>query len=101
MERTGGDLDRDIVERRELAEALGHADRFDPERCLPVRRCTHASASTNSLELATAPNTPPCILIILIACSWLPLSVAPQQSSSNRHSKPRSFASRMVVWTHT
>ena len=28
-------------------------------------------------------------------------SVAPQQSSSNKHSKPRSLASRMVVWTQT
>jgi hypothetical protein len=54
-----------------------------------------------SAEVATAPNTPPCILTILIAAAWLPASVAPQQSSSSRHSKPRSFASRIVVWTQT
>src|SRR5207247_4927195 len=40
-------------------------------------------------------------LIILIACSWLERSVAPQQSSSSRHSKPRSLASRIVVCTQT
>ena len=49
----------------------------------------------------TAPNTPPCILIMLIAARWLPWSVAAQQSSSRRHSKPRSLASRIVVCTHT
>ena len=37
-------------------------------------------------EFDTAPKTPPCILIILIAARWLPWSVAPQQSSSSRHS---------------
>jgi hypothetical protein len=30
-------------------------------------------------ELDTVPNTPPCILIVLIACSWLDRSVAPQR----------------------
>ena len=64
------------------------------------------AASADRLEEArrhsdTAPNTPPCILIILIACRWLSRSVAPQQSSSSRHSKPRSLASRIVVWTQT
>ena len=32
----------------------------------------------------TAPNTPPCIFTILIAATWLPRSVAPQQSSSTQ-----------------
>ncbi len=40
-------------------------------------------------------------LSILTAAARLPASIAPQQSSSSRHSKPRSFASRMVVCTHT
>ena len=59
------------------------------------------SASTQRVEFDTAPNTPPCILTILSAARWLPWSVAPQQSSSSRHSKPRSLASRMVVCTQT
>src|SRR5262245_52947481 len=112
MERARRHLQRDILERGELAEALGHRDHFDAERALGHGRrravrdllgdldC-HAIASISAGEVATAPNTPPCILIILIAWSWLPLSVAPQQSSSSRHSKPRSLASRMVVWTQT
>ncbi len=49
----------------------------------------------------TAPKTPPCIVTILSAASWLPRSVAPQQSARTRHSNPRSFASRMVVETQT
>ena len=60
-----------------------------------------ASPPGRRRSVATAPNTPPCILTILSAASWLPRSVAPQQSSSSRHSKPRSLASRMVVWTQT
>src|SRR6516165_6569161 len=52
---------------------------------------------SNAVEWVTVPNTPPCILTILIACSWFDWSVAPQQSSRSRHSNPRSFASRIVV----
>ena len=32
VECAGPDFQRNLVERRELAEALGHVDRFDPER---------------------------------------------------------------------
>src|SRR5262249_40572824 len=66
-----------------------------------ARGCDQPSARTKTSEFETAPNPPPCILIILMAARWLPWSVAPQQSSSNRHSKPRSLASRMVVCTQT
>ena len=58
-------------------------------------------ASITCLESDTAPNTPPCIWIILKAAAWLPGSVAPVQSVSITHSKPRSLASRIVVCTHT
>ena len=95
------------VERGELAEALGHRS-FEPSarrdrrrREMPGDLDRHAIASMKAAEFDTAPNTPPCILIILMAWSWLPLSVAPQQSSSSTHSKPRSLASRMVVCTQT
>src|SRR5690606_24471934 len=107
MEGSGRHLQRYVVERRELAEPLGHAQRFEPQRMMQVRRRrradqprgvgAHAIAPMKDLESETAPNTPPCILIILMAWSWLLLSVAPQQSSRSRHSKPRSLASRMVV----
>jgi len=53
-----------------------------------------------SADGATAPNTPPCMVIVFTARLMVARSVAPQQSSSNRHSKPRSLASRIVVWTH-
>ena len=43
-------------------------------------------AETKAAEVATAPKTPPCILIILSAAAWLPGSVAPVQSSSRTHS---------------
>src|SRR5438874_8240628 len=36
------------------------------------RRHGHGSASMSMVDVATAPNTPPCILIILIAARWLP-----------------------------
>ncbi len=60
-----------------------------------------ADSPRSSSSSTTEPNTPPCIFTILIAARWLPGSVAPQQSSSSRHSKPRSLASRMVVCTQT
>src|SRR5690242_1537627 len=97
---------RHIVERRQGAEALGEAHQLE-RRCAFVRRerrgadGVHATASITAAELATAPNTPPCISTILSAARWLPMSVAPVQSSRIRHSKPRSLASRMVVCTHT
>jgi len=58
-------------------------------------------AFTKAPESETEPKTPPCILIILIAAWWFPKSVAPQQSDSSKHSKPRSFASLIVVCTQT
>ena len=45
-----------------------------------------ASAARSASLSATAPNTPPCIVTILHAASWLPGSVAPVQSVSSRHS---------------
>ena len=77
VERAGPDLQRNLVERGELAEALGHVDRFDAEGFLHAvgdgsRRAdqrghlAHAMASMNFAESDTAPNTPPCILTILM-----------------------------------
>src|SRR3977135_3818554 len=112
MERSGRHLQRHLVEGGELAETLGHRHRLDADRALGHRRRRqmegvlgdldgHAMVSISAPEFEPAPNTPPCILIILMAWSWLLLSVAPQQSSSRTHSKPRSLASRMVVCTQT
>src|SRR6202043_2804322 len=50
---------------------------------------SYPRSANSEFESATVPNTPPCILIILIACSWFDRSVAPQQSSTSRHSNPR------------
>ena len=49
------------------------------------------SVCSKSPDVAWAPNTPPCIVTIFSAASWLPRSVAAVQSDSSRHSKPRSF----------
>ena len=80
MERARPHLQRHLIERGELAEALGHVERFDAERLLrggrrrqaagrdERRHLAHAMASMNFAESDTAPNTPPCILIILMAC---------------------------------
>src|SRR5882724_7727194 len=99
------DRHRDVVERGQPAEPLGKADQVERRRALVRRQVRgadrHAIALRRACELATAPNTPPCISTILSAARWLPLSVAPVQSSSTRHSKPRSLASRMVVCTQT
>ena len=51
-----------------------------------VSPSSHGNCLTSAAEFETAPKTPPCILIILIAARWLPRSVAPQQSSSMTHS---------------
>src|SRR5260370_38396093 len=53
-------------------------------------------SASNAVELAAVPKTPPCILTILIACSWFDRSVAPQQSSINSNSNPRSL--RSALW---
>src|SRR5258708_25968268 len=105
MEGAGLDAHRDIVERRQCAEVLAEADQFQRRRTLVGNMDgadhAHDIASITAVELATAPNTPPCISTIFSAARWLPLSVAPVQSSKIRHSKPRSLASRMVVCTQT
>src|SRR5690606_37193369 len=98
MHGTGTHRQRDLIRSTEVAERLAGANDLQADRC-------HAQPSisrlSSALESATAPKTPPCIFTICNAASWLPLSVAAQQSSSRRHSKPRSLASRMVVWTQT
>src|SRR6201981_3773699 len=103
MECTGPHLELDVVERKKIAKAHGHGDGVDTESAGGRGNLAddHAIAPIRSEDVVTAPNTPPCILIIFSACSWLLLSVAPQQSSISTHSKPRSLASRMVVWTQT
>src|SRR5258707_4603349 len=105
VEGAGLDADRDIVERGQRAEMLGKADQLQRRRTLVGNMDgadhTHDMASMMAAELPTAPNTPPCISTLLSAARWLPLSVAPVQSSRIRHSKPRSLASRIVVWTQT
>src|SRR3979490_2691918 len=99
MERAGAYFELDIVQRNKIAEPHGHGNGIDAKR--PARqRCfadDHDTAPMNAADVATAPNTPPCILIIFSAWSWLLLSVAAQQSSISTHSKPRSLASRIVV----
>ena len=69
----------------------------DWHRLNQLRDSGEQSADSSISLSPTAPNTPPCILTIFTAAAWLPGSVAPQQSSSSRHSKPRSLASRIVV----
>ena len=99
MKRSGPHLEVDIVEREELAKPHGHGEGVGADGAGWKRHFAddHDSAPITVDEWATAPNTPPCILIILRAWSWLALSVAAQQSSTRTHSKPRSLASRMVV----
>lgn len=48
--------------------------------CQPVGR-NFLSAVSTLAESATAPNTPPCIVTILMAAAWLPVSVAAVQSA--------------------
>mmetsp|Transcript_18898 Transcript_18898/g.64366 ORF Transcript_18898/g.64366 Transcript_18898/m.64366 type:complete len:341 (+) Transcript_18898:278-1300(+) len=67
----------------------------------PGARGRASSALHAASAVATAPKTPCCMVTILHAASWFPLSVAPVPSVSSRHSYPRSFASRIVVCTHT
>ena len=81
MERAGPHLQRHLIERGELAEAFDDIERFDAERLLrgsrrrqaagrdERRHLAHAMASMNFAESDTVPNTPPCILIILMAAS--------------------------------
>ncbi len=71
MEGAGTHLQFDIVERQEIAEAHRHGDGVDAESAT-WRRCLaddHEIAPIRSADFATAPNTPPCILIIFSAWS--------------------------------
>ena len=81
VKRAGFNFQRNLVERGEFAEALGHRDRFDAECLLGYGRrdqsagrdqrgvLGHEMTSMNFAEFDTAPNTPPCILIIFKAWS--------------------------------
>ena len=71
MERTGPHLQLDIIECREIAEPHGHGDGIDAKRPARQRRLAddHDRAPISAPEVATAPNTPPCILIIFRAWS--------------------------------
>ena len=81
MEGARPHFQRHLIERGELAETLDDVERFDAERLLrrsrrrqaagwdERRHLAHAMASMNFAESDTVPNTPPCILIILIAAS--------------------------------
>ena len=62
MEGAGLDLHRDVVECRHRAESLGEADQLEGRR-------GHVSTFRIAAELATAPNTPPCISTIFSAAS--------------------------------
>jgi hypothetical protein len=81
MERARTHLQRHGVERDELAETFDDIERFDAEGLLVGGRrrqaagrnegcdLAHAMASMNFAAFDTVPNTPPCILIILMAWS--------------------------------
>src|SRR5687768_12966997 len=104
MHGAGRDPHRHVIECGEAAKALGQLIGFQRHGAGGDghdRVRDHAIASSTAAEAACAPNTPPCIVIIFNAASWLPWSVAAVQSDSARHSKPRSLASRIVVCTQT
>src|ERR1700722_3882729 len=69
VEGAGTYFQLDIVEREEVAEAHGHGDGVDAEGARRRRGLAddHAIAPIRSSDFATAPNTPPCILIIFNA----------------------------------
>ena len=72
LDFAGLDFHRDIVECGEIAEPFGHGDHLDADglgRAGGLGVGGHAIASMKALDPATAPNTPPCILIILMAWS--------------------------------
>src|SRR6185437_8573788 len=91
----GANDHRDVVERQQRTEPFGYP-RDRKSRCLRAARCRrhidwrccdgHEIPSTKAWELDTAPKTPFCILTIFTAASWLPRSVAAQQSSKSKHS---------------
>ena len=63
-------------------------------------RC-HQTVRCKSCRLVTAPKMPPSVFTISSADRCRCFSEAAQQSSRSKHSNPRSFASRKVVWTQT
>ena len=71
MERARSYLQLDIVKRQEVAEAHGHGYGIDAESADKRRRLAddHEIAPMKASEVETAPNTPPCILIIFSAWS--------------------------------
>ena len=71
MERSGTYLQFDIVQGCEIAEPHGHGDGVDAKRPARHRHFAdnHDKAPIRLADVATAPNTPPCILIIFSAWS--------------------------------
>ena len=70
VEGAGFTFSDTLIERGERAEALGDADRFDAERFAVQSLGARSRDDLDELrESDTAPNTPPCILIILSAWS--------------------------------
>ena len=71
MERPWTHLELDIVERKKIAEAHSHGDGVDAKGAFRRLRLAddHEIAPIRSADFATAPNTPPCILIIFSAWS--------------------------------
>ena len=75
MEGARGDARRHVLEGGDAAEALGHADDLHADGAIRALACgvgvghqaSAATTGTRSVERATAPNTPPCIVIILTA----------------------------------
>ena len=69
VKRARTHFERDIVQCHEIAEPHRHGDGVDAKGACRQRRLAddHDNAPISSAELATAPNTPPCILIIFSA----------------------------------
>ena len=82
----GADAECGIGQRRGLAEALGEAADFQCGSARGGGALRHGRAASRALDVLTVPKTPPCILIMRMAWRWFAASVAPQQSSSSRHS---------------
>src|ERR1700712_1455364 len=64
-------------------------------------RALQDSAARIFFESETQPKMPPCALIMRKPISWNSGKYEAQQSPGTMHRKPRSFASRTVVCTHT
>jgi hypothetical protein len=94
-------ISRALLKGRSCPCAMKSVTGVVPRWVFDLYRCRGAasgpSAAIKRAESEVAPKTPPCMWIILNEASQFPLSVAPVQSVSSRHSNPRSFASRIVV----